>query len=79
MKMTKDIICIKLGGSVITDKSTPYTARRETIRAIARTLQKIKKPLLITHGVGSFAHTSAKKYGGNNGLYGFMGDCKGKF
>lgn len=67
MKMTKDIICIKLGGSVITDKSTPYTARKETIREIARTLLKIKKPLLITHGVGSFAHTSAKKYGGKNG------------
>lgn len=67
MKMTKDIICIKLGGSVITDKSTPYTARTDTIRQIAKTLRKIKKPLLITHGVGSFAHTSAKKYGGKNG------------
>ena len=65
--MKMPVLCVKLGGSLITDKSTPYKANITAIRNIARDLKSIKTPLLIAHGSGSFAHTSAKKYGGGHG------------
>lgn len=74
--MESELYCIKIGGSVITDKSVPYKARKSAIRAIAKSLKQIKKPLLIAHGVGSFAHTSAQKYGGKNGYRSKWGIAK---
>jgi isopentenyl phosphate kinase len=65
--MNKSLLCIKLGGSIITDKHTEYKARRLRIRSIARIIKEYDGPMLISHGVGSFAHTSAKKYGGVHG------------
>ncbi len=61
------VTLIKIGGSVITDKSKPYTARRDVIRKLAKQIKKLKGPLVLSHGVGSFAHTSAAKYGGKKG------------
>jgi isopentenyl phosphate kinase len=62
----KNLILVKLGGSVITDKSKPFTAR---ISAIIRLGKYIKKKyinkttdLIIGHGAGSFAHIPAAKY-----------------
>ncbi|HZE87836.1 MAG TPA: isopentenyl phosphate kinase [Methylomirabilota bacterium] len=74
--MKQEILCIKLGGSVITDKKNPYSPNQDSIRRIAQELKKIKKPLLIAHGVGSFAHTSAQKYGGKNGYTNKWGIAK---
>lgn len=65
--MNQSLFCLKIGGSVITDKSVPYHAKKDTIREIAKALKEVKSPLVISHGVGSFAHTSAKRYGGKNG------------
>jgi isopentenyl phosphate kinase len=65
--MAKELFCIKIGGSVITDKSIAYKANENIIRSIAKSLKKIKTPLLIGHGSGSFGHTSAKLYGGRHG------------
>jgi isopentenyl phosphate kinase len=67
MYMRKRFYCLKIGGSVITDKAVAYTARIDVIQKIAKTLVSLKSPMIISHGVGSFAHTSAKKYGGKNG------------
>lgn len=61
------ITLVKLGGSVITDKTKPYTLQEKNIRQLAKELALYKKPLIISHGAGSFAHTSAKKYGGMKG------------
>lgn len=74
--MTQKIFCLKIGGSVITDKSIPYKAKKNTIRAIAKSLSAIKSPMVISHGVGSFAHTSAKKFGGNKGYVSRWGIAK---
>lgn len=60
--MKQEIICIKLGGSVITDKKIPYHARTDIIKNIAKSLKKVNTPLVISHGSGSFGHTSATKY-----------------
>ncbi len=65
--MIQKLYCFKIGGSVITDKAIPYTAKKDTIRTLAQSLKKIKSPMVISHGVGSFAHPSSKKYIRQNG------------
>ena len=67
---------MKIGGSVITDKAVAYKVNNEVIRTIAQSLSQINTPILISHGVGSFAHTSAKKYGGKNGYTNRWGIAK---
>src|SRR5580658_1653763 len=67
---------IKLGGSVITYKKSPYKANISAIENIARSLKKAKTPLLISHGSGSFGHTSASIYGGMNGYVSKEGIAK---
>ncbi|MDZ4158806.1 MAG: isopentenyl phosphate kinase [Anaerolineaceae bacterium] len=67
------LLFLKLGGSLITQKNQPYTARRETIRrlaheiAAARTAQPHLQ-LLIGHGSGSYGHTAAYKHGTRSGV-----------
>ncbi|MFA5828373.1 MAG: isopentenyl phosphate kinase [Candidatus Shapirobacteria bacterium] len=66
----KNLILLKLGGSLITDKSKPYTARDDVIRRLAIEIKKSKSSkyqLLISHGSGSFAHTLASQYGTADG------------
>ncbi|MBN1169222.1 isopentenyl phosphate kinase family protein [Candidatus Woesebacteria bacterium] len=68
----KKIIIIKLGGSVITDKSKPFTARKRVIQRLAKEIisahKKYKGNILISHGSGSFGHTIASKYETHKGL-----------
>lgn len=62
----KNLILIKLGGSVITDKSKEFTARSKNIKKLAGEVKRAKKvfkgSIIIGHGAGSFAHTPAAKY-----------------
>jgi len=58
---------LKLGGSLITDKNQPLTAKPETIRRIAREIAEFRHqhpemPLLIGHGSGSFGHAVASQH-----------------
>jgi isopentenyl phosphate kinase len=60
-----EIILLKLGGSLITDKNTPYTANHGIITQVLKEIKEElnKNPalhLIIGHGAGSFAHQSAK-------------------
>ncbi len=69
----RELVFLKLGGSLITDKTQPYTARLDKLAdlsaQIASALQTRPDLLLILgHGSGSFGHTAAKKYGTRNGL-----------
>ena len=68
----KELILIKLGGSVVTDKTKEFTARESNILELAKEIgeaQKVfKGKLLIGHGAGSFAHTPAAKYQTKQGL-----------
>ncbi len=73
----KNVILIKFGGSIITDKSVPYKARPVVIRKLAQELKKIKDvSIVLSHGVGSFAHTSAKEFGGKKGYKSKWGIAK---
>ena len=72
----KNIILIKLGGSIITDKKTPYTAKISVIKRLARELKSVNKNVILAHGSGSFGHTSAAKYGGKKGYINKEGIAK---
>ncbi|MDG6220936.1 MAG: isopentenyl phosphate kinase [Candidatus Thermoplasmatota archaeon] len=53
---------VKLGGSVITDKGRECTLAQETLTRLAMELAaSASKPLLLTHGAGSFGHIKARK------------------
>ncbi len=68
------LILIKLGGSVITDKGKPFTARRSVINKLVKEIKIAKNKLdkntlfLIGHGGGSFPHVPAAKYLTHRGL-----------
>ncbi|TFG29422.1 amino acid kinase [Candidatus Thorarchaeota archaeon] len=59
--MKKELTVIKLGGSLLTDKSKPYTPRKSVIESTAREIKVclddgLIESLVIVHGVGSFGH-----------------------
>ncbi len=66
----KNLIFVKLGGSLITDKSKPYTTRDDVIKRLCKEIHEARegKPLLIGHGGGSFPHISASKYETHKGV-----------
>ncbi|QOJ78062.1 isopentenyl phosphate kinase family protein [Infirmifilum lucidum] len=56
---------IKLGGSVVTEKTRPYTLREDNINLFAdktRQLYNENIEVVIVHGGGSFGHPTAAKY-----------------
>lgn len=71
--MTKEIVLLKLGGSLITDKDTPYTPRLDKLKELALEIKTVldSRPdllLILGHGSGSFGHVAAKKYGTRDGI-----------
>ncbi|MBI9048268.1 MAG: isopentenyl phosphate kinase family protein [Anaerolineaceae bacterium] len=67
------IVFLKLGGSLITDKEKPYTAKLDLLAELARQIKESYQDgnqyqLIIGHGSGSFGHQAAKKYGTRNGV-----------
>lgn len=66
----KNLLFIKLGGSLITDKSKPYTIRPGVIKRLCKEIHEARdgKPILIGHGGGSFPHVSASKYETQKGV-----------
>ncbi|GIV83149.1 MAG: uridylate kinase [Candidatus Roseilinea sp.] len=75
------MIFLKLGGSLITDKTQANTPRLDVIRRLAREIQdwrlamarhpsspRCDVRLLIGHGSGSFGHAAAKRYGTRAGV-----------
>jgi len=68
----KELILIKLGGSLITDKSKPYSARNSVINRLAKEVKsalKTKKArIIIANGSGSFGHSAASIYKTQEGI-----------
>ena len=56
------MILIKLGGSIITNKQKPLSPRIKTIDNILKEIGKIKEPIIIVHGGGSYGHYWSVKY-----------------
>jgi isopentenyl phosphate kinase len=68
-----NLVFIKLGGSLITDKAMPRTARRDVLTQAATDIKQALsvKPdlrLVIGHGSGSYGHIPARKYGTRKGV-----------
>lgn len=69
-----ELIFLKLGGSLITDKTSDETVRPAVLGRIAAEVRgalKARKDLslLIGHGSGSFGHVAAAKYGTRQGVH----------
>ncbi|HEY7213577.1 MAG TPA: hypothetical protein VIC28_03055, partial [Thermoanaerobaculia bacterium] len=66
-----EIVLVKLGGSLITDKARPETARAEVIARlageIARGMKEQRFRLLVGHGSGSYGHAAAQRFGLGSG------------
>ncbi len=64
---------LKLGGSLITDKSLPHTPRLEVLSRLAGEIAAARQEnpamkLVLGHGSGSFGHIPARKYGTRQGV-----------
>lgn len=65
---------LKLGGSLLTDKTHDKTIRPDVIARIAREIaeycmQPDRRALVLGHGSGSFGHTTARKHDTRNGVH----------
>ncbi len=74
MTAENQLTFLKLGGSLITDKHTPLTARPTILARIANEIAAARHDnpgllLLIGHGSGSFGHAVAEKYHTANGVH----------
>ena len=58
---------LKLGGSVITDKTKECSFRKQVMDNLAKKIKKANKQIILIHGAGSFGHIQAKKYKLNEG------------
>jgi len=56
------MILIKLGGSVITDKSEYKRFRKDVVSRLCREIKDSGKDVMIVHGAGSFGHVLAKEF-----------------
>jgi isopentenyl phosphate kinase len=69
------LIFLKLGGSLITDKTRPYTPRLTMLDSLASQIaaalqENAELQLILGHGSGSFGHQAASKYGTRKGVSG---------
>ncbi|MFQ6134763.1 MAG: isopentenyl phosphate kinase, partial [Nitrososphaerales archaeon] len=66
------ILLVKLGGSVITDKSRPFTERMDVIERLAKEIHSARSGseprLIVGHGGGSYPHTPAEEFQIHKGL-----------
>jgi isopentenyl phosphate kinase len=67
-----ELIFVKLGGSLITDKARPYSARADVIDRLASEIHRARAAqelsVVVGHGGGSFPHVSAEKYQVHRGV-----------
>lgn len=71
--MTNELVLLKLGGSLITDKDKPYTPRLGKLKELSLEIKAALDSapglkLILGHGSGSFGHVAAKKHGTRNGV-----------
>lgn len=70
---SRPLTFLKLGGSLITDKTSPRTPRLDVLRRLADEIASALEgqPLLdifLGHGAGSFGHVSANQHGTRRGV-----------
>ena len=73
--MTKELTVIKLGGSLLTDKTKPYTYRKSVLESVAREIgdclsEGLIESLVLLHGVGSYGHPPVLEHNLHKGFLG---------
>ena len=68
MKNKNEIILLKLGGSLLTDKNKPFSLREDILENCLNQIIESNKLIVLIHGGGSFGHPIAKKYQISQGL-----------
>lgn len=67
-----ELILMKLGGSLITDKAKPFTEDLNTIKRLAKEIHEARAEkefdLIVGHGGGSYPHVPAHKYQTQKGI-----------
>ena len=68
------LIFLKLGGSLITNKDIPFSAKKDTLRRLGAEISEAldtnpELKLLIGHGSGSFGHSAAAQFGTRSGIH----------
>jgi len=63
LNSNKDIILLKLGGSLLTDKNKPFSIREDVVKSAVRQVIEANKKIILIHGGGSFGHPLAKFLG----------------
>lgn len=72
--MAHPVVFLKMGGSLITEKSAPTRlARRDLIDRLMQAVaearaQRPQMRLVLAHGAGSFGHVEAKRHGTRAGV-----------
>lgn len=71
-----DLLFLKLGGSLLTDKTEKEALRTETLNRLAGEIASARAAnpglqLVLGHGSGSFGHVAAAKYGTRSGVSGW--------
>lgn len=69
-----DLLFLKLGGSLITDKTRAQALRRDVLARLAAEIAEAREAdpqlrLLLGHGSGSFGHVTAKQHGTRAGVH----------
>ncbi len=73
--MVQELTVLKLGGSLLTDKTKPYTYREEVLRSVAREIgeclqEGLIQSLVLLHGVGSYGHPPVLEHKLHKGFLG---------
>jgi isopentenyl phosphate kinase len=71
--MSRKLVFLKLGGSLITDKSQAHTARLDVLDRLAKEIAAARMndrdlQIVLGHGSGSFGHYPASKYHTRQGV-----------
>jgi len=62
LKEDNDVILLKLGGGLLTDKEKPLSIREDIVKSTIDQIINANAKLILIHGGGSFGHPLAKKY-----------------
>ena len=68
MKKENEVILLKLGGSLLTDKDKPLFIREDIAMSTIQQIIEANEKVILIHGGGSFGHPLAKKYDLMKGL-----------
>ncbi len=73
-----ELVFLKLGGSLITDKTQVEAVQADVLRRVAGEVAEARRSgpnlrLLLAHGSGSFGHVAARRHGTRAGVQGEQG------